>query len=221
MLKIPHIDIEVSNPIASTTIALVLESSRNCDKAQRYLISGFPRNLVQEVPCKPARPSPTKTSATTSATRGDMGANRSAEMRSRPAHPERPRTHESSRVSPLPSHLPPRLGYPIPPYQHPDHSRADSAFELPQQVRINTSPKRHSSYDQAARPPIVPSNRPLTYQQPSQGSQIPTYLIERAARQVQKDEERKLRKSSRGDERGRPKRLVKRKDTGEAFVEVG
>jgi hypothetical protein len=50
---------------------------------------------------------------------------------------------------------------------------------------------------------------------------VPAYLVERAARQIQREDERKLRKTHTGDDSGRPKRLVKRRETSEAFVGVG
>ncbi|KAG9636054.1 FabD/lysophospholipase-like protein, partial [Aureobasidium melanogenum] len=46
MLRISHIDFEVPNAMASTTIALVLRGGCQ-DGTQRYLLSGFPRTLAK------------------------------------------------------------------------------------------------------------------------------------------------------------------------------
>jgi predicted acylesterase/phospholipase RssA len=60
MLSIPVIGFSVPNPMASTTISLVLRGGCQ-DNTQKYLLSGFPRTLIQEAPCKPStsRPQPT------------------------------------------------------------------------------------------------------------------------------------------------------------------
>jgi hypothetical protein len=60
MLSIPRLSFSVPNPMASTTISLVLRGA--CQgNTQKYLLSGFPRTLIQETPCKPStsRPRPT------------------------------------------------------------------------------------------------------------------------------------------------------------------
>jgi predicted acylesterase/phospholipase RssA len=56
MLSLPRIGFEVPNPMASTTISLVLQGG--CQGgAQRYLLSGFPRTLIQEASCRPSNSS--------------------------------------------------------------------------------------------------------------------------------------------------------------------
>jgi predicted acylesterase/phospholipase RssA len=52
MLNLPLIAFEVPNPMASTTISLVLQGFCQ-DNTQRYLLSGFPRTLIQEALCRP------------------------------------------------------------------------------------------------------------------------------------------------------------------------
>jgi predicted acylesterase/phospholipase RssA len=64
MLSLPFIEFEVPNPMASTAISLVLQGG--CQgNTQGYLISGFPRTLIQEAPCRPStcRPSTCRPSA--------------------------------------------------------------------------------------------------------------------------------------------------------------
>jgi hypothetical protein len=60
MLSISRVDFSVPNPMASTTISLTLRGGCQ-DNTQKYLLSGFPRTLIQETPCKPStsRPRPT------------------------------------------------------------------------------------------------------------------------------------------------------------------
>ncbi|OBW63936.1 MAG: Uncharacterized protein AUREO_059980 [Aureobasidium pullulans] len=215
MLRIPHIDVEVSGSMASTTIALVLAEDTQGAACQGYLLSGFPRTLVQEMPCKP----PT-VELGSSPTRTDYREYPQPQQ----AHSERLQTSGStsrtlpsrSRSSHVQSSLPSR---PVSSHQYAAHSRGDSAIELPHHASPFATPRPHVSQEQVAMP--RQSYQAFSYERHSNENRVPAYLVERAARQIQREDERKLRKTHTGDDSGRPKRLVKRRETSEAFVGVG
>ncbi|THY21832.1 FabD/lysophospholipase-like protein [Aureobasidium pullulans] len=204
---IPHIDIEVSSPMASTTIALVLAQDTQGEATQRYLLSGFPRTLVQEMPCKP---SPVELGS--NPTRTDYRAYSQPQQ----AHSEGVQTSGSASRTPpsqsRPSHVQPSLpSRPVSSHQYAAHSRDDSAIELPHHASSFAPPRPHVPQEQVAMP--RQSYQAFSYERPSNENRVPAYLVERAARQIQKEDEGKLRKGHGGGDRSRPKRLVKRSDT--------
>lgn len=214
MLKIPHIDFEVPNAMASTTIALVLQSGCQ-DSAQRYLLSGFPRTLIQEAPCRPSNSAyesrPTSASTSTTRERRSTHQSRSARTQDRPS--------EDSALPPRPSQLRPSLpARPEPssqPHPYAVHSRMDSAVELPHQGRVSNQPQQSSMPEVHARPQIVPVYQAFSYERPEPRNHMPTHLVERAARKVEFESERKSTKSHSGE-----KRLVKKRGTGKISVET-
>lgn len=215
MLRIPHIDVEVSGSMASTTIALVLAEDTQGAACQGYLLSGFPRTLVQEMPCKP----PT-VNLGSSPTRTDHRTYSQPQQ----AYSERLQTSGSTSRTPpsrtRPSHVQSSLpSRPISSHRHASHSRGDSAIELPHHGSPFAPPRPHVPQEQVAMPRQC--YQAFSYERPSNENRVPAYLVERAARKIQREDERKLRKTHTGDDSGRPKRLVKRRETSEAFVGVG
>jgi hypothetical protein len=161
MLSLPLVTFEVPNPMASTTISLVLQGG--CQGiTQRYLLSGFPRTLIQETPCRPQTSRPPT---------------------SRP---------EGFTSSPQP-------------YQYATNSRMDSAIELPHHTRNSSSPQKVSSSESTARPPVYQA---FSYERASSRNDMPTHLVEYAARKVRFED----KKQSHGEDgQTRPKRLLRKK----------
>lgn len=199
MLSIPPIDFEVPNAMASTTIALILPGGCQ-DSTKRYLLSGFPRTLMQEIPCRPS----------TSTNR-----DRRSYHQPRAVRFERHQTYDRpSEISATPSRssqtrppLPARPKSSTQPYLYATPSRMDSAVELPYHSRVPQPPQQYST--QYARPQNVPLYQAFSYERAA-----PTQLVERAARKVQFEDQRKLQKS-RGE-----KRLVKKRGSGKVSVEA-
>lgn len=216
MLSIPHLDFEVPNAMASTTIALVLQEGCQ-DSTQRYLLSGFPRTLVQEASCKPSDSTHDSRSTSTSINRDRRSRHQPQTARTE-RHPMQDRPSESPALPPRP----PQVRPPLParpksssqPYPYAAHSRMDSAVELPHYARVPKPPQQSSTPEDSARPQSVPVYQAFSYEQPMPRNDMPTNLVERVARKVQFENERRLRKSRGGDEHSSPKRLVKKRDIG-------
>ena len=217
MLRIPHIDFDVPNAMASTTIALVLKGGCQ-DGIQEYLLSGFPRTLVQEVPCRPSNPTHNSRSSSTSTNR-DRRSHHQPHTAARGTHQMHDRSSESSatpsRSSQVRPSLPPRPDSASQPYPYAARSRMDSAVELPHHARVPKPPQQSSTPEPHARPQSVPVYQAFSYERPAPRNDMPIHLVERAARKVQFEDERKLQKSRSGE-----KRLVKKRGTGKISVEA-
>jgi predicted acylesterase/phospholipase RssA len=107
MLSLPLMTFEVPNPMASTTISLVLQGGCQGD-AQRYLLSGFPRTLIQETPCRPqtARPPTSRPERFTSSSQPYQYTTRSR-MDSAVELPYHTRNSSSPQISPESTARPP------------------------------------------------------------------------------------------------------------------
>jgi len=182
MLRIPRVSFEVPNPMASTTISLVLQGG--CQGgAQRYSLSGFPRALIQEESCRP-------TTSTASQRIHNL-------PRTNPTLPARP---------PLPARPTPSTQ----PYQYPSHIRMDSAVELPHHTRNPTSPPQQSpSPEHTARRPAV--YQAFSYDRVSPRISMPTHLVERAANKVRFEDKIQWEQSRDRDEHSRSKKLTKKR----------
>ncbi|KAH0162104.1 FabD/lysophospholipase-like protein, partial [Aureobasidium melanogenum] len=217
MLKIPHIDFEVPNAMASTTIALVLRGS--CQEGtQRYLLSGFPRTLVQEASCQPSNSTHESRSSSTSTDRDRRPYHQTQTARME-RHQMNHRPSENAATPPRSSQvrpsLPARPKSSSQPYQYAAHSRMDSAVELSHHARVPQPPQQYLTQEEHARPQSAPVYQAFSYERPAPRNDMPTHLIERAVRKVQFEDERKLHKS-----RGGEKRLVKKRGTGKISVEA-
>lgn len=203
MLRIPHLDIEVSNPMASTTISLVLTNGCDGDKAQRYLISGFPRTFVQELPCEPTRsktrPSSKHRSMAQSPPRHTRVSSDTARPRPTPTYPGRQSYSPASTPPPRP---PPRPSRTSPSYHNAAHPQQHPIPELPQSLRIG---------DPASRLPNARNDRTHGGDEQSDGQVIPDYLVERAAERIRRDDERRARRT-----RDEERKLVRRRERRES-----
>ena len=185
MLSIPRVDFDVPNPMASTTMSLVLQGGCQ-DGAQRYLLSGFPRTLIQEATCKP-----------TTSTQTQQTQNRSSTNQPLPT--------ESSRARPT---LPARPTSSTQPYQHASRPRMDSAVELPNHIRYSTPPQQTSSPEYIARPPVYQA---FSYERASPRHDMPTLLVQRSASKVRFEDNKQTVKINREDKCARPKKLVRKR----------
>lgn len=212
MLSIPHIDFEVPNAMASTTIALVLQGGCQ-DVSQRYLLSGFPRTLVQEAPCRPSNSTHDSRSSSTSTTR-DRRSYHQPQTARREVYHAHNTPNEDSATSSRPSQtrppLPARPKSSSQPYPYTTNSRMDSAVELPHYARMSQPLQQYPTQEEYSRPQSVPVYQAFSYERAP-----PTHLVERAARKVQFEDERKVHKS-----RGGEKRLVKKRGSGKVSVEA-
>ncbi|KAK6008536.1 hypothetical protein QM012_000439 [Aureobasidium pullulans] len=222
MLRIPHIDFEIPNAMASTTIALVLQGGCK-NVTQRYLLSGFPRTLVQEASCRPINSNHDSRSSSTSTNRDRRSYHQSQTARTE-RHQMQDRRSEtssaSSRLSQARPSLPPRPQPSSQPYLYTAQSRMDSAIELAHYARAPNPPQQSPTPEENARPQTVPVYQAFSYERSRPRSDMPTQLVERAARKVQFEDERRLQKTRGDDGHSWSKRLVKKRGTGKVSVEA-
>lgn len=182
-MTIPRIVFDVSNPMASTTISLVLRGDCQ-DGAQRYLLSGFPRTLMKEASCRPTTRMETQHTHKLSSTN--------------PSSPPRP---------PLPA----RPTSSAQPYHHAARPRMDSAVELPSPLRNSASPPRQiPSPEKRPRPPVYQA---FSYDRVSPRISMPTHLVERAANKVRFEDKIQSNESRERDDHSRSKKLTKKRAT--------